>query len=217
MNCVNLLKICLLMITVLAQAKIVLSRNRGKFKLNSTNKNGPFDPCKTTVNIPSSQWKRITKLALSIISSCTTRVSPLIGDDWGSPEKLLSFFPRFENVICVLLRVLYALSSNSNGRLPQRVALNASRMYDVGYRMLYATLTDHSKSARLCSRKRTPDRMEQYCYPKSQLLRAINLLVPCMREVMKNSVPEYGDTVIYAMAFSIKVIRSNGVLNYLFG
>lgn len=54
-----------------------------------------------------------------------------------------------------------------------------------------------------------------YCYPKEQFLHAVNLIVPCIREVMKDTLPEYADITILDMMFMAEAVESNGFINYL--
>lgn len=219
MNCVTmtLLKICLvLIISLLTQVQTALPRKTGLSRANSTSLNGSFNPCKTGPRVLPSSKKYIAKISLSLVSTCGVRLVPLIGEEWGSLEKLLSFLPLYKHMACVVLRTLYAVFSNSNGRLPQRIALNGSEIYNVGYKMVSALLNDYSWSADVCSRTKILKGRKLHCYPKDLLLHAANLAMPCLREVFKDTVPEYAETAIHCMMLVLKKAQSTELFNNLF-
>lgn len=217
MNCVTLLKICLLfpiiIISAVTQAQVASSRKTGQSRAGSSSSDGPFNPCRTASKVLPTSKKHIPKLAVTLLKTCGVRFMPLVSEKWGSLEKLLSFIPRFKYWACIILRMVYAASSSSNGRSTQ---LNTSQMYDMAYKILFIFLNDHSSSAKFCSRKKRRKGGKLFCYPKSQFLQALNISIPCLQEVVGDEVPEYAETAIHCMNLIIKKLHASGILHSLF-
>lgn len=218
MSAIFLLNTLIVVISLPTQVKLASPRNAEQPQPNLTRKTESFDPCKIETKLSTTSNKHITKIALSLMSTCVPKVFGLLGESWGSPEKVISIAPKIQHVICLWVRIVFADFSTSNGRLPRRFVQNGSRLYDVGHKMVVRTLSDHSGSADFCPRKtKAANHIKQYCYTKAQILRGFNIFLPCIQSGMKDRVFEHADIVIHAVALSIKRIISNGLLNYLCG
>lgn len=218
MNCVTALNTCtlamLLFVQTIAPAPADARTNRG----DSTRNPNSFNPCKTATNLHPTSKKRVTKAIRSVLSICGLRMIPLLGNNWGSPEKISSFLPRTKYLGCLTTRVVYAAFTDKNGRLPQQIALNASSLVDLAYKMMKIGFSDESVSSVYCSRKaRSNSTTKRYCYAKTKLMHAVDLSFACTKEILNNKAPEYADIYIYGFTQLISAVQSSGFINYLSG
>lgn len=174
-----------------------------------------FTPCKVTVKVRPRSKKKLLKILFAGIPSCTLKLVPLLGKNWGTPERLLEFVPRAKYVTCLFVRIIYGYYTDANGFLPHRLTLNASAMYDLAWEMLRYGLNDHSNTAYYCARRTQRRPESRNCFPKKQLLEAAELIVPCGRDVLGGFAPEQGELIIQSMDVALQYFLSNGFLNYL--
>lgn len=222
MNCVTVLSICLAISLVLGHYSPLKDNAQGKATRPSSKyaNRQKFNPCKITMTISASTRKRLTRLGLSILTSCGLRTIPLMGQNWGPPEKMIMFMPTVKYYVCILFRLVYALFTYSNDRLPARLMRNASDLYNIGIKLTYIFLTDASLPANFCALgkpKITAAEIKYYCYPRPQLLRFMDLVVPCIRGIMKNTAIEHVDAVIYGLNTLFKMAEKHGLLDYMSG
>lgn len=214
MNFVLLLGTILLVTSVSTQVEAA-PRKQPRSRLNIVRDDGKFSPCKSPAVVSAVSKKRVTKFVFTLLSSCALKVIPLIGDNWGPPEKILSFMPRYKKHGCMLIRMVYAVFSDKTGHLPRRVAENATQVYELGLKMLRVVLNDYSWSSDMCARKKVLRGQKQYCYPKKQLSHVLDLVASCGREIMADTVPEQADVVIHGFMLMINTGISNGLLKYI--
>lgn len=139
----------------------------------------------------------------------------LLGQDWGSMEKAVPILRRLRYLGCIMIHVVYAAFADRGNHFSQRLAMNATVVYDFAYRLIMTGFGDESHSPYFCPFHRPNMSYEELCYPKTVLMHGTNYTLPCLRETLNDTIPMYVDTALYAYSTVYKVARTHGFLNYL--
>lgn len=183
-------------------------------KSSTKRQNLPLNLCKSSANISSAMKKYLKNVIISVMSTCTLKVITIVSYPWGTPADVLSFLPRGLELICITIRGVYALYSNDKGRLPRSIARNATVLLDQMYIWFKTYLRDSSISRDVCA-KPTKSHRARVCYPKEQVLQVVDHSMPCLRAVLKESLPESMDAALYGMSGLFERVANTAVVSYL--
>lgn len=135
----------------------------------------------------------------------------LADEDWVSVDKFVNFLPGFRLSSCLLFRYIYGYWGDRNGRLSPQLKANATSLYDLAYKITSVTLNDTSIASEMCGVAKDS------CYPKTQMMRALSLLLPCMQQALKDAGSANADLAILTMTYGIKVVEKDGYSQYIAG
>lgn len=175
----------------------------------------PFNPCRTSVRMTAPLKKRIRKLTFYILSHCGLKVATLVNEKWGSLTDIPLIFPNLSKFVCLTFRSSYSFYMDGSGRLPARMAQNATDLYALTAKFYEARLKDTSVSVDLCGKDTRSGRV--FCVLKEKILRVLELGQDCIQETLKNTIPEYPDASIYVFEVILDTLESNGFLQYVAG
>lgn len=171
-----------------------------------------FDACRISAPIQPAWRRRLFKLATTTVSACGLRVIPLLEDDWGGPKQILLFEPRIRRFTCNAVRYIWGVASDKSGRIFDRFGKDQGEFLRKCWWFSVAVLSDYSLSSNWCVRD---ERGERLCYPKKQILRFVNLTIPCIEENTAHLMPKNEDAGIYCLAAMFKVAENAGIIKYM--
>lgn len=154
----------------------------------------------------------MTALASKAISVCSFKVISATHHVWG--KQVVGMFPRALYLSCLYVRILYEAFSDRPGHLPQQLAQNSTTLFDLIQKMLKFAGTDFSISSDLCAPRVNS---EPLCYPKQPVVELLTVLMHCVRQAMKNSLPEYFEEVTFLLISAVRKVVDSGVVNYFIG
>lgn len=215
MNPSTYLKISFIIVIILACIEAVPKK---QLQSPLRNQDLKFDPCRLSLKFSPAVKKRLRKRAVTVLSGCGLNIVPLISEeDWGSAAKLLAFIPRFRWLLCLTLREVYACFADDNGRIPAKLAANATDMYEFEMKLIILALSDTSMYRDMCvnAPSKNDSSTVTYCYEKRQVLRLTKHILPCLGGALKGTLPEHVDSAIYAATHMLAICETNGFVNYL--
>lgn len=175
----------------------------------------PFNPCRTSSKMTLASKKRITKLAMSLVSVCGLRIGTLIADHWGTPEEIVLITPKILRIMCICTRLMYSYFGDNFGRLQKQFMLNASLLYSTEAKLHEILFGDFSISSNVCTRN--PLAKKRFCMPKSRMLDVLDFGRMCVREALQDTLAEYADATIHLLDMSVKIVQKNGLIRLLHG
>lgn len=158
--------------------------------------------------------KLLKNAVISVMSTCALNIMTVLTHSWGSQADIVAFIPHALHFICMLIRVTYGTFANDAGRLPRRLALNGSQVYERVSTLISGVLKDHSVTSKLCTRP-SPSRRHKVCYSKEQVLQVTDLAIPCIRGVMKGGVPELVDASLIGISSLLVRVINSAIVTYV--
>lgn len=175
----------------------------------------PFDPCRTSLRMPSASKRRISKSAIMILTDCGLKVVTAMNFKHESREAIQAIASRIVTMMCLANRIAYSCFTDRKGRLPEHVALNASSIYAILGRLYHLGFLNGSISPKLCARGLHSHRV--ICMPKTDIIQFIDEGLPCIQQSMKNTLPKYSDATVYGFDLLMKLADRNGLFHYMSG
>lgn len=172
-----------------------------------------FDPCRCSRKIPPSAKKFLKNSMLGLMSTCALNIISILTHSWGPSADILGYLPRALKLICFLIRVSYGAFMTTGDRLPRSLVTNGTVFYDFVDRLSRVALNDTSISSKSCTEPSPPD-ARVICYDKQQLQQILDFSLPCLRDVLKDNVPEMPEVALVALSNLMKQTTKSAVLTY---